>query len=97
MMQTVLITGGASGLGEALAHHYAKQDFEVCIVDLDSERSNEVVTAINKLQGKAFFLLCDITNDTDIETLKTTASISLGQSGCVDQQCWCCHGRCVGI
>jgi NAD(P)-dependent dehydrogenase (short-subunit alcohol dehydrogenase family) len=70
MMQTVLITGGASGLGEALAHHYAKQDFEVCIVDLDSERSNEVVTAINKLQGKAFFLLCDITNDTDIETLK---------------------------
>jgi NAD(P)-dependent dehydrogenase (short-subunit alcohol dehydrogenase family) len=69
-MKTVLITGGASGLGEALALHYAKQHFEVCIVDLNVERGNKVVDSITKSGGAAFFLPCDITNETDIETLK---------------------------
>jgi NAD(P)-dependent dehydrogenase (short-subunit alcohol dehydrogenase family) len=69
-VKTVLITGGASGLGEALALHYAKQNFEVCIADLNSERGDNVVTAITQAKGKAFFLSCDITNEADIETLK---------------------------
>jgi NAD(P)-dependent dehydrogenase (short-subunit alcohol dehydrogenase family) len=69
-MKTVLITGGASGLGEALALHYAKQNFEVCIVDLNSDRGHKVVDNITKAGGTAFFLPCDITNEADIETLK---------------------------
>lgn len=69
-MQTVLITGGASGLGEALALHYARQDFEVCIADVNSERGNKVVEVITQSKGKAFFLPCDITNEADVETLK---------------------------
>lgn len=70
MNKNVLITGGASGLGEALAHHYAKQNFEVCIVDLNPERGEKVVEAIIQAGGKAFFLPCDITKEADIETLK---------------------------
>ena len=70
MNKNVLITGGASGLGEALSLHYAKQNFEVCIADLNSERGNKVVEAITQANGKAFFLPCDITNAADIETLK---------------------------
>jgi len=69
-MQTVLITGGASGLGEALAVHYAKQNFDVCIADLNSQRGNKVVDTITQAQGKAFFLPCDITNKTSIENLQ---------------------------
>jgi len=69
-MKTVLITGGASGLGEALAWHYAKQNFEVCIVDLNSQRGHKVVDNITQSGAAAFFLPCDITNETDIETLK---------------------------
>jgi NAD(P)-dependent dehydrogenase (short-subunit alcohol dehydrogenase family) len=69
-VKTVLITGGASGLGEALALHYAKQNFEVCIADINSERGDNVVAAITEAKGKAFFLSCDITNEADIETLK---------------------------
>jgi len=69
-MKTVLITGGASGLGEALAWHYAKQNFEVCIVDLNAQRGHKVVDSITQSGATAFFLPCDITNETDIETLK---------------------------
>jgi NAD(P)-dependent dehydrogenase (short-subunit alcohol dehydrogenase family) len=70
MSKNVLITGGASGLGEALALHYAKQNFEVCIADLNSERGNNVVAAMTRSGAKAFFLSCDITKEADIEILK---------------------------
>ncbi|WP_339724506.1 SDR family oxidoreductase [uncultured Paraglaciecola sp.] len=70
MKKNVLITGGASGLGEALALQYAKQNYDVCIADLNSERGHKVVDSICKSGGAAFFLPCDITNETSIETLK---------------------------
>ena len=66
----VLITGGASGLGEALALLYARKGFEVCIADTNSERGNNVVNTINNDQGNAFFSRCDITSEDDIESLK---------------------------
>ena len=69
-MKTVLITGGASGLGEALAWHYAKQNFEVCIVDLNAQRGHKVVDSITQSGAAAFFLPCDITDEADIDTLK---------------------------
>lgn len=70
MNKNVLITGGASGLGEALALHYAKQNFAVCIADLNKERAEKVIDLITKSGGTAFFLPCDITNEANINTLK---------------------------
>lgn len=70
MSKNVLITGGASGLGEALACYYAKHNFEVCIADLNPDRAHKVVDAISKSGGTAFFLPCDITNEKNIETLR---------------------------
>jgi NAD(P)-dependent dehydrogenase (short-subunit alcohol dehydrogenase family) len=69
-VKKVLVTGGASGLGEALASHYAKHNFEVCIADLNLERGEKVVETITQSGGTAFYLPCDITNEADIETLK---------------------------
>jgi NAD(P)-dependent dehydrogenase (short-subunit alcohol dehydrogenase family) len=71
MSRTALITGAASGLGEALAHQYAKQGFEVCIADLNTERGLQVCQEINQAGGQAFFLSCDITQETSIEILKS--------------------------
>lgn len=69
-MKNVLITGGASGLGEALALQYAKQGNDVCIADLNAERAAKVVEQIKQSGGSAFFLPCDITQEADIEALK---------------------------
>jgi NAD(P)-dependent dehydrogenase (short-subunit alcohol dehydrogenase family) len=71
MSQNVLITGGASGLGEALALHYAAQNHQVCIADLNAQRGASVVEAITESGGNAFFVSCDITQETSIEALKT--------------------------
>ena len=38
MTQRVFITGGASGLGRALALRYAKEGAKVCIGDINPEQ-----------------------------------------------------------
>lgn len=79
MSKTVLITGGASGLGQALAHEYAKQGFEVCIADLNQERGESVCSQINKTGGCAFFIGCDITDESSIEQLKSELQTRWGK------------------
>ncbi|MCF2947708.1 SDR family oxidoreductase [Paraglaciecola aquimarina] len=71
MTKTALITGGASGLGKALAHYYAKQGFEICVADINIEQGIQVCQDIQKAGGKALFITCDITLESSIETLKS--------------------------
>lgn len=66
----VLVTGGASGLGKALALRYAKAGAEVCISDINPEAAAEVIGEIEDLQGQAFFIPCDITQQQDVDQLK---------------------------
>lgn len=67
--QHVLITGGASGLGKALALKWASQHAEVCVVDINQHAGEQVCQEINALGGKAFFVPCDITNTDSITAL----------------------------
>lgn len=69
MLQHILITGGASGLGAALVKHYAGLGAKICIADLNPEFANEVITAYSKQAADLFFQPCDITKQTDIEDL----------------------------
>lgn len=70
MSWNVLITGGASGLGKALALRYAKAGANVCICDVNANAASEVLAQVNAGNEQAFFLPCDITRQQDIEALK---------------------------
>lgn len=70
MQNRVLVTGGASGLGKALALRWAQAGAEICIADLNEERGKEVVSEIEALGRVAFYVHCDICNEQDIEGLK---------------------------
>lgn len=63
----VFITGGASGLGRALAERFARAGGRVCIGDLDEARGAETVAALAALGAEAHFLPCDVTRDGDLE------------------------------
>jgi NAD(P)-dependent dehydrogenase (short-subunit alcohol dehydrogenase family) len=65
--QRVFITGGASGLGRALAERYARQGCRICIGDLNELRGNETLTALQALGAEAHFLICDVTREADLQ------------------------------
>jgi D-xylose 1-dehydrogenase len=41
--KVVLITGGGSGIGEAITHHFARQKSKVAFIDINAEASHKVV------------------------------------------------------
>lgn len=75
----VFITGGASGLGLALARHYAGLGWSVCIGDLDEERCQPCVEELKSLGAKrAAGLACDVTSDEAFEAAAAWLKASWG-------------------
>ena len=60
----VVISGGASGIGEALVRNFAAQGAKVGFVDIQDERGAALASELTKAGQSALFTRCDIT-DTD--------------------------------
>ena len=66
----VFITGGASGLGRALALRYARDGWRVCIADLNDERGDstrEELTAAGA--AEALYRHADVTREADLQAI----------------------------
>ncbi len=63
--KVALITGGASGIGEATARAFSQAGVRVLIVDIDEARARAVASSLSDAQ--AFH--CDITNEASVDTL----------------------------
>jgi NAD(P)-dependent dehydrogenase (short-subunit alcohol dehydrogenase family) len=61
--KTVFITGGASGLGRALAEAYAADGFNIAIGDVNDVRLAETQAALEGLGAKVLALRCDVTQE----------------------------------
>ena len=59
--KTALITGGAQGLGAAIAIRFAEEGATVFIGDLKAEEGDATVEAIKAKGGTAVFLVLDVT------------------------------------
>lgn len=67
MTRRVFITGGASGLGRALAERYARAGARVCIADVNEPRASETLTALTSGgAAEADFIRCDVTKEEDL-------------------------------
>ena len=56
-----LITGGASGIGRAVAHKFGQAGASVALVDIDKTGGGEVIQEIRDNGGQAHFFSCDVT------------------------------------
>ena len=62
---TAVISGGASGLGEATARLIASLGGNVAILDLNEERGNKLVTALG--EDNSVFLRTDVTDEREVK------------------------------
>jgi 2-hydroxycyclohexanecarboxyl-CoA dehydrogenase len=57
-----VVTGGASGIGEATCHHLAARGHQVAVIDLDSEGARRVVKDLRAGGAQALALAADVTD-----------------------------------
>jgi NAD(P)-dependent dehydrogenase (short-subunit alcohol dehydrogenase family) len=65
----IFITGGASGLGLALAHRYARAGWRVCVGDVNEARGAEAAAELAGQAPDALFLRCDVTREADLQAV----------------------------
>ncbi|HBD12985.1 MAG TPA: hypothetical protein DCZ13_12605 [Porticoccaceae bacterium] len=71
--KVAIITGGASGIGEAHAHLFANEGAKVVVTDLQDDLGEKVVAAIGKEGGDAIYVHQDVTSESDWDNVvKTT-------------------------
>ena len=66
---TAIVTGGASGIGRALAEELAKRGCEVVLADLQIELAEKVASEIRASGGKAKAVKIDVTDFSAMEQL----------------------------
>lgn len=79
--KTILVTGGGSGIGEAISSLFARQGGRVYIIDVNEEAASQVVTVITAQNGKARFIRCDITSRTEVTSAIETI---VQETGAID-------------
>ena len=55
-----IVTGAASGIGKAIALSFAREGADVAVLDINAEKSAEVVASIQALGRKSLALRCDV-------------------------------------
>lgn len=63
-MKHVVITGAASGIGKALAYHFAQEGYRITGIDIDPKRAQEIEQDID-----AKFIIADLSSQNDLSQL----------------------------
>lgn len=67
--KVALITGGASGIGEATAKLFAKEAAKVVIADVQEERGKAVVESIKASGGEAAFIKVNVVRENEAKRM----------------------------
>lgn len=79
----VVITGGASGIGESVAKCLAAEGASIVVGDIAEEQVRRVVADIVKAGGKAEGRKVDVTKDEDVASLMDAALSTFGRINAV--------------
>lgn len=85
---SAIITGGASGLGEATARHFAQGGAQVTLLDRDADRGAQVAQEIG-----GHFVQTDVTDEESVQAAITFATEKMGKINAAVN----CAGIALGI
>jgi len=80
--RSVLVTGGATGIGESLVRHFACQGSRVAFLDIQHEPAHALVASLTAQGRQApFFIRCDLT---DVDALQKAVGEVMAEFGGLD-------------
>jgi 2-hydroxycyclohexanecarboxyl-CoA dehydrogenase len=79
--KTVIVTGGGSNIGRAIALTFAREGANVVIADIDEGQANKVASEANTLGGggKTIVVRTDVTDYQEVEAMVGRASDEFGR------------------
>lgn len=66
--RTALITGGGSGIGQAIAFRFAAHGAKLLILDLNENAASRTCEKICSENGQASYRICDVTNQSAVKS-----------------------------
>ena len=76
--KVAIVTGGASGIGQATALAFAREGAKLVVADVDSEGGKETVSLINAAGGGAVFVESDVRSPDQVEAIVSKAVETYG-------------------
>lgn len=77
--KVAIITGGAKGIGRAVAKRFARAGARVVVADLDLSASQKLVTEIKSLEGEATPVQADVASASSTKSMADFALKTYGQ------------------
>lgn len=77
--QVAIVTGGAQGIGRAIAEALAKAGSDVAVVDLDVGRAQDTVAAVGRLGRRAVAVKANVADAADVKTMLDQVTSDFGR------------------
>ena len=80
--KSAIVTGGAMGIGQAIAFRLAEAGFSVMIADIDQKAADQTLNQIKARGGQAQAIHADVTSSADVKkvvqaTINTFGSLDI--------------------
>jgi len=79
--RVAIITGGAVGMGRAMAHKFAEEGCSIVISDISESLGKKTADEVSKTGGDAIFVRCDVTDNAQVQDMVNT---TIGKFGKID-------------
>ncbi|MEZ5743022.1 MAG: glucose 1-dehydrogenase [Sphingomonadaceae bacterium] len=80
--KVAIVTGAGMGMGAATARLFAGRGAKVIVSDINEEAGRETLDAIRSAGGEAEFVLCDVTDEAQVEALVAKTVSAFGRLDC---------------